>query len=66
MCAYCEYDENFGLKPLRNEPDNMAWLEENGNEWGIVTSVTTRCCATDCTTETYVRVTHCPMCGREL
>lgn len=66
MCVYCEYDENLGLKPLRNEPDNMAWLEESGSEWGIVTSVTTRCYGSDCTAETYLPVKHCPMCGREL
>lgn len=66
MCAYCEYDENFELKPLLDEPDDTAWLEECGSEWGIVTSVDTRCCGRKCTTEVFVRVTHCPMCGREL
>lgn len=66
MCEYCEYDENFGLKPFRDGPDCSAWLEECRGEWGIVTSITTRCLGDDCTSYAYVRVTHCPMCGREL
>ncbi|MBQ9000370.1 MAG: hypothetical protein IJ087_00760, partial [Eggerthellaceae bacterium] len=66
MCEYCEQDEAGNMKWLRDEPDNAAWLEEFGGEWAIVASVTARCCGTDCTTETYVPVNNCPMCGRKL
>lgn len=66
MCDYCEPDEAGNLKLLREDPDNSAWLEEYGGEWGIVASVTARCCGRECSTETYVRVNNCPMCGREL
>lgn len=66
MCDYCEPDEAGNMKWLRDEPDISAWLEECNGEWGIVTSVTTRCCATDCTTEAYVQVNNCPKCGRKL
>lgn len=66
MCKYCQPDEAGSMKWLRDESDNSAWLEESSGEWGIVASVTMRCCGTDCTTETYVRANNCPMCGREL
>ena len=65
-CEHCQYDDAGNLKWLRDEPDLSAWLEESGDDWGIVTSVTTQCCGRECTTEAYVRVRHCPMCGREL
>lgn len=65
-CRYCEPDEAGNLAWLRDEPDNAAWLEDYNGEWGLVTSVTVRCCGGDCTTEGYVRVKNCPMCGREL
>ena len=66
MCEYCEPDEAGNLKWLRDEPYNSACLEEYKDEWGIVTSVTERCFGRECSTETYVRVRNCPMCGREL
>ena len=66
MCEYCEPDEAGNLKLLREEPDDRAWLEEYGGEWGIVASVTTQSCSRECTTEFYVRVRNCPMCGRKL
>lgn len=66
MCSYCEPDEAGNMKWLRDEPDNSALLEEFSGEWGIVTSVTAMCCGRECTTESYVAVKFCPMCGREL
>lgn len=66
MCVYCEPNEAGNMKWLRDEPDNSAWLEEFDGEWGIVTSVTSMCCGSECTTEAYAAVRHCPMCGRDL
>lgn len=66
MCKYCEPDEAGDVGFLREEPDNSAWLEEYRGEWGIVACVTTQCCGRECTTEAYVRVSYCPMCGRDL
>lgn len=66
MCVYCEPDEAGNMKWLRDEPDNSAWLEESGGEWGIVVNTSAMCCGTECTTEAYVTVRHCPMCGRRL
>ena len=65
-CEYCQYDDAGKLKSLRDEPDLLVWLEEDGSDWRIVTSVTTQCCGRECTTVAYVRVKHCPMCGRML
>lgn len=66
MCKYCEPDEAGNLEWLRDEPDSSAWLEEYNNEYGIVASVTEQCCGRECSTEFYVRVRNCPMCGRKL
>lgn len=66
MCEYCEPDEAGNMKWLRDDQDISAWLEEYNGEWGIVTSVASRCCGTDCTTESYVEVNNCPKCGRKL
>ena len=65
-CEYCHPDEAGNLKWLREEPDNWAYLEESGGEWGVVTGISTRCYGNDCTSELYVKVKCCPMCGREL
>ena len=65
-CPYCQPDEAGNLKWMRDEPDCSAYLEEYNDEWGIVTSVTNRCNGHDCTTDMYVKVNNCPMCGREL
>jgi hypothetical protein len=65
-CEYCHPNEAGNLKWLRDEPDNWAWLQESSDEWGIVVGGSTRCCGADCTSELYVKVRHCPMCGREL
>ena len=67
MCAYCEPDRAGNLAWLRDEPDNSAWLEEYADgTWGLVISTTMRCNGFDCTTEVYVEVRNCPMCGRVL
>lgn len=66
-CEYCHPNEAGNLKWLRDEPECSAWLEECNDEWGIVTSVITKCCGREeCTTAMYVKVNNCPMCGREL
>ena len=65
-CEYCHPDEAGNLKWLREEPDNWAYLEEFDDEWDIVTGIIARRYGNDCTSELYVNVKHCPMCGREL
>ena len=66
MCDYCEPDGAGNLKWLREDAEQQAWLEESGGEWAIVMEVNVRCCGTDCTTESYVSINNCPMCGRKL
>ena len=66
MCEHCEPNDAGNMAWIRDEPDNSAWLEEYSDGWALITSVTTTCCGRECGTETYVSVSHCPMCGREL
>ena len=66
MCEYCEYNEAGNLKWLRDDPECSAWLEEYSDEWGILADTGARCCGVECTTEFYMAVNNCPMCGRDL